>query len=64
MNDEAAAIEPEPPPQDIDEPFLEEAREIEREMYQIMATQVRLGIIQVVLATLGIVTACVMALLH
>ena len=63
--DEAGQIEPEPQlEQDVDFPLLEQARKIEKEMFQVMTTQVKLAIVQIVLATISIVAALVIAALH
>jgi len=66
MNDEqAGSLQPEPPSESSAEiPLLEQARQIERDMYQIMTTQARLATAQVVLAILGILTALIIASLN
>ena len=65
MNDDTAGLlEPKPPPeQDISLPFLDEARKIEKDMYQIMTTQVKLAIVQVALAALSVLIALIVAVL-
>lgn len=63
--DEADQLKPDAlPNQDADFPFLEQARKIEKEMFQVMTTQVRLAIIQIALATLSILTALIIAALR
>ncbi len=66
MNEEQAGqIEPEPQlEQDLDIPLLEQARKIEKEMFHVMTTQVKLAIVQIILATLSIVAALVIAATH
>ncbi len=66
MNEEDAGFAAPDPPQEetADMPFLEEARKIEKDMYQVMTTQVRLAIIQIVLAGLSILAALVIATKH
>ena len=43
---------------------LEQARQIEKEMFHVMTTQVKLAIMQVVLGALSIVLALVIAMLQ
>ncbi len=66
MNEEQAGqIEPEPQlEQDLDIPLLEQARKIEKEMFQVMTAQVKLAVVQIILATLSIVAALVIAATH
>jgi len=66
MNDENAGLAPPalPPEEDIDAPLLEQARQIERDMYQIMATQVKLARVQVALAGASILIALIVAALR
>jgi len=61
MNEEdIGQVGPEAPEEDF--PLLQEAREIEKQMFGVMTTQVKLAIIQVVLATVSIITALIIAL--
>lgn len=63
-DDGAGLIEPGDLPQpEIDGPFLEEARQIEREMYLVMTTQVKLAIIQVALGIVSIALALIIGLI-
>ena len=66
MNEEEVGlVESELPPEhNATSPFLEQERAIEREMYKIMTTQVKLAIVQAALAALGILTALIIAALH
>jgi len=66
MNDEDAGLAPPAPPleEDIDAPLLEQARQIERDMYEIMATQVKLARVQIALAGVSILIALIIAALR
>jgi uncharacterized protein YjeT (DUF2065 family) len=57
---EPAAIPEEPMPS----PFPEQARQIEQDMFNIMTHQLRIAIIQVVLATVSILAALLLALIR
>ena len=63
-DNEAGLIEPDQPTQaDVAQPLLEEARQIEREMYQVMTTQVKLAAVQIAIGLISIAIALVVGLL-
>ena len=65
MNEDAGLIAPEPPAEEaIDTPLLDQARKIEKDMFQVMNIQVKLAFVQVALAVVSIVIALIIALLR
>ncbi|HSX30855.1 MAG TPA: hypothetical protein VLE99_02970 [Candidatus Saccharimonadales bacterium] len=53
-----------PTEDDTNMSLLDQAREIEKDMFRVMNTQVRLAMMQVALAALGIAIALILAALH